>query len=762
MPSPATGRGPRAALWAALLLAGGLPLPLEGQRDDTRVEAPRDRVDLSPRFEVDYTTPALHKWYASRSLAGTYASHWYDTGANYARDRYLRYLDPFLAGEEWYDSFGEHLGRGWLVYSWEQVQPSREGSDILWPRFPGAFQGLAIASDRRGGETYRLMVGSVLDVQLTPLTLRKPGFEGVRLDYARDRLESTLLLSRPSQPTGPRRNVTHLMGGRLGYVPFAAGSLGLTYVNLHNSNTEPEFRAGNPLAGVLTSNQNRTPDRLWVQVRDDSPADGVGGARVFRHDIVFTDTNGVRISGRDLGLLPVIEGGRLREGALVVDGSERLLLEYDLRGLFELGLDPKAVTAAAVELAVANDYRIELATNLQTDGLRNPETVFLPYARAAGNVRDESNGRVLLLDYGLPTANELIGFDWDLVDWGGLSVQGETVLNRQHRRYPNPRRSRHHEMVRTAWAAYGIAAYNLYPWGLFLEAFSMDDSLQHQALADPGQRPDPVRGAGPHALRAGRRRRRPRRRSRSGPGCGSPVRGASPSPGSTSTATSSTTTTRTTTRRPGGGLLARPGQPFAVSRNYNRNLVPDYEEPFLRFRSDRPEFLFGVDMNHNGTADPFENDLHADYPYRRDHRGFNLHGKLFVTPDARLVAGRQRMRLISGDGRTESWYAMLAWTGRLGRSRLRLFDFGASVRDDIPDHLQTWVQPSGSTGRMEDDRDLLPSRDTWRNTFYADLDQRPGRGCASSTASSGRPSGSAGTRRRCAWRRGGRGRVSWA
>ena len=726
MPSLATGRGPRAALWAALLLAGGLPLPLEGQRYDTRVEAPRDRVDLSPRFEVDYTTPALHKWYASRSLAGTYASHWYDTGANYARDRYLRYLDPFLAGEEWYDSFGEHLGRGWLVYSWEQVQPSREGSDILWPQFPGAFQGLAIASDRRGGETYRLMVGSVLDVQLTPLTLRKPGFEGVRLDYARDRLESTLLLSRPSQPTGPRRNVTHLMGGRLGYAPFAAGSLGLTYVNLHNSNTEPEFRAGNPLAGVLTSNQNRTPDRLWVQVRDDSPADGVGGARVFRHDIVFTDTNGVRISGRDLGLLPVIEGGRLREGALVVDGSERLLLEYDLRGLSELGLDPRAVTAAAVELAVANDYRIELATNLQTDGLRNPETVFLPYARAEGNVRDESNGRVLLLDYGLPTANELIGFDWDLVDWHGLSVQGETVLNRQHRRYPNPRLSRHHEMVRTAWAAYGIAAWNLYPWGLFLETFSMDDAystshwltlgnglIQYKApvpmlyeLVDDDDDHDAV----PEWSRPWQ--------------TGS---GGIAFPGVDFNRDFIYDYNQNNTRRP-GGAFARPGEPVAVSLNYNRNLVPDYEEPFLRFRSDRPEFLFGVDMNHNGTADPFENDLHADYPYRRDHRGFNLHGKLFVTPDARLVAGRQRMRLISGDGRTESWYAMLAWTGRLGRSRLRLFDFGASVRDDIPDHLQTWVQPSGSTGRMEDDRDLLPSRDTWRNTFYADLDQRPGRG----------------------------------
>ena len=712
----------RPARWtaAALLLSGACPPPAAAQ-------GPGAPADLSPRFETAYTTPALYKWYSSRTLPATYGRHWYETGANYARDRYLRYLEPALAGQEWYDTFGQHLGRGWLVYTWEQMQPAREGSDITWTQFSHAFEGLVIASDRRGGETYRLMAGHQLNAQLTPLTFRKPGFSGVRLDYARDRLESTLLLSRPSRPaSGPRANVTHLLGSRLQYTPLDAGSLGLTYVNLRNSTTREEFRAGNPLGGVLTTNQNRVPAKLWVQVRDDSPADGAGGARVFRHDIVLTDTSGVRYSGRDLGLEPEIAGGRLSDGALVVDGSERLLLQYDLQALSGLGLDRAALTEAAVELAVANDYRIELASDLQTDGERNPETVFLTYARAAGNVRDESNGRVLRLDYGLPTANELVGFDWDLVDWHGLSVQGETVLNRQHRRYPNPRRSRHHEMTRSAWAAYGIAAWNRYPWGLLLESFSMDDAystrywlthgnglIQYEApvpmvyeLVDDDDDHDAV----PEWPRVWQR-----------------SSGGIAFPGVDFNRDFIYDYNQNNDPRPGPGF-SRPGEPAAVSLNRNRNLIPDYEEPFLRFRSDRPEFLFGVDMNHNGTADPFENDLVADYPYRRDHRGFNLHAKLFVTPEARLVAGRQRMALISGDGRTEAWYAMLAWTGRLGASRLRVFDFGASVRDDIPDDLQKWVQPNGSVGRMVDAPDLLPSQDTWRNTLYADLDQRFGKG----------------------------------
>ena len=44
------------------------------------------------------------------------------------------------------------------------------------------------------------------------------------------------------------------------------------------------------------------------------------------------------------------------------------------------------------------------------------------------------------------------------------------------------------------------------------------------------------------------------------------------------------------------------------------NIIPDYEEPFLRFGVDRPEFLFGVDMNNNFWVDQYENDEEPDYP----------------------------------------------------------------------------------------------------------------------------------------------------
>ena len=63
------------------------------------------------------------------------------------------------------------------------------------------------------------------------------------------------------------------------------------------------------------------------------------------------------------------------------------------------------------------------------------------------------------------------------------------------------------------------------------------------------------------------------------------------------------------------------------------NVTPDYEEPFLRYGSDRPEFLFGVDMNNNFWVDQYENDELPDYPYRKDHRGYNIYGGADITPE---------------------------------------------------------------------------------------------------------------------------------
>ena len=657
-----------------------------------------------PHLKLEYVTPRMHRWYAPRHLAESYTRPWYDAGTSYARERYRDYLELWLEGEVWYDTFGHRIGRGWLVYTWQQEQAKRQGSLIRKGAYETSFDRLVIAADESRGTSVRLMVGNEILTSFTPLTFNKTAFNGLRLDWANEYLVGSLLLSRPSQPdNGPRTDTTHLLGGHAEFKAGDAALLGVTYINAHNAQSQVKITYGNPLYGTLTTGQNKPLSKLWVRLRDDSPADEVSGTSLFRYDIVLEDTSGTQVRGREIGFLPRIEGGRTRAGALVADGSETILLEYDLAALDHQGLRSATLRRAAVELVVADDYRVEMASNLQTDGERfDPQIVFLPFARSLGNVQDNSNSQVLRLDYGLPTANELLGINWDLVEWHGLSFQGEAVVNRQHGMYPSPDPKNLHHFVKSAHAAYAEVAYKRYPYDLAGELFSLADGystnywlvqgngdIHYQApvpqLYEFVDDDDDYNGI---------------------PEWQRPFQSGSP--------------------------RAFPGydenRDFVYDYNQNRNLIPDYEEPFLRFRSDRPQYLFGLDLNHNGTIDRFENDLLPDYPYKRDHRGFNVYARGHLGPDASLALGHQRMRLISGDGRTHAVYALAAvyWNFRGGR--VRLFDFAARVRDDIPDDLEQWVQPVGALGRMQTVVDRLPGNNAWRNTLYADWEQAFGWG----------------------------------
>ena len=666
----------------------------------------------SPRFGLDFAVPELHKWYGPRQLHETYARPWYATDAFYAEDGYRRYVEQLLEGSQWYDSFGTSLGRGWLVYNWTQTQPSAQGS-VLRKRpiglgrrdaYAGFFNRLVIASDGDSRGSYRLMIGDEIYTNFTPLTFYKPRFNGMRLDYAADTYRTSLILSRPSEPNRDMRtDVTHVMGGHAEWDAGPDLRLGLTYVSAHNANTKGDFTSGNPMHGILTSRQNQALKHLWVSIRDDSPADGRDGAVVFSHDLVMIDTSGREIRASEIGLLPFIEGGRAKGSSLVADGSEQIVLHYDLRDFGVDNLRSVDLRRTTVELSLANDYRVELASDLQTDGeVRNPEPVFLTFARAEGNVGDGSNSALLQIDYALPTANELVGFDWNLVDWKGVSMQGEFVVNRRQGLYPSPNISRGYQAVEAATAAYGTLLYRRFPWALYAEAFSLDDAYSTSYWLTEANGIIRYKDRVPQLYEL--------------------------------VDDDDDSDAMAEWERPFQSWQATvfPGYDengdFIYDHNQNRNLQPDYDEPFLRFRSDRPEFLFGFDMNHNGTIDRFEDDDLPDYPYLRDQRGFNTYLRGNAGPSMTLLLGRQKLRLLAGDGRTQSWYFMWAWTREAPSGRLRVFEHGALVEDDIADPVNQWVQPLGAVGRMRRIEDSLPGRDTWKNTVYADYAHQLGRG----------------------------------
>ncbi len=676
------------------------------------------------RFEIDYLSPAVHHWYGQRHLPETYMKPWYAGHTNYAAEPYGRYVNHLLEGSDFYDTFGSYLGRGWRVYNWDQEQPLPRGSRIdKGSTYRSWFDRLVIAGDRREGGNYRLMVGDEIYTFFTPLTFYKPRFNGVRLDYGNDRMLATLVASRPSAPQGEdRTDVTHLFGGHAEFSLGTRTTLGLTYINAHNVQTEREFNQGNPLRGTLSTQQNRALQKLWVRLRDDSPGKGEAPAILADFDIVLRDREGRELRGKEVGLLPKITGGGSDGGRFVASGNDDILLEYDLRRFQFEYLDdagiPRTTTSAEItratfELSVANDYRVEVASNLQTDGERfSPEIIFQPVRRAGGNVQDNSNTGFIRVDYGLPTANELIGTDLHITDWHGLSANGELVFNRRFFQYPNLLENSHFEHSIDATAAYAQAAWDLQPFALYAEGFSIaDEYTTNYWLVDKEGR----------------------------------IRYKDPVPQLYEFVDDDDDYDATPEwQRPdleirGGNIVQRrlwndqawPGYDengdFVNDFNQNRNNFPDYEEAFLRYRADRPQFLFGLDMNYNGTIDRFENDRLADYPYKGDHQGYNTHLSANAGPAIKLTAGRQQMQLISGDGHTRSHYGMLTLRHLFsGGSAFRFFAHGALVEDDISDDLWLWFQPIGSPDRMREVRDPLAFKNTWKSTLYADWDLRLG------------------------------------
>jgi hypothetical protein len=84
-----------------------------------------------------------------------------------------------------------------------------------------------------------------------------------------------------------------------------------------------------------------------------------------------------------------------------------ILVRYDFNDVSYTGPSATDIEMVEVELVVANDYLIEMSSNRQLDA--NGRQAFLPAFEAKGNVKDGSNQRVLTVDYGMPTANQIAG-----------------------------------------------------------------------------------------------------------------------------------------------------------------------------------------------------------------------------------------------------------------------------------------------------------------------------------------------------------------
>ena len=642
--------------------------------------------------------PVVRKWYVPQEL---YAEYGWDARSysNYATQLYQRYVSTSLEGDYFYDIYGNYLMRGWLIYDWRQENPQPFGSTLRKSgRFSSWFSNLLIASDHKGQYHYAITVGNQIRSSLTPMTFSKPLFDGLQWDFMSDKYSGTILMSRISEPGISGANLsqqtdnTNLIGGRIEIQVGDFVKVGGTFVNAHQAYTQMESFGGNMLKGALTGPQNFSNiGRIRIRISDDSPDDGDGGGALFASDIVIYDREGTQTRGSEIGFRPSIEGGFQRNGYLAADGTEQIVINYNFADRSYAGPDVSDIERATIELVIANDYLVEVSSDRQG--------VFLLIAQASGNVKDNSNQRVVSFDYGIPTANQIAGFTFEVDDLSGFRSYLEVNVNHQFRQYPNPNLVRHSISNSKASAWLFNLSRTDFPYFTFFELFSVDPNYAtHIYTVD---RNNGMVDFDNRFLRYefvddnDDQDRLPDWRRRGWES---------------------------------GDREIFPGwdenNDFISDFNQNDNedspnLIPDYEEPFLRFYTDRPEFLYGIDMNHNGTVDRFENDELADLPYPRDLRGFNLNGGFHVGSNTRVTIGRLRTDKFTSDQHNNADYITLV-SNLIDRNKVsvRLFQDLRKVEDTIPNDLFQWIQAANTRGAVRLVSDLVPAPDTWINTSW--------------------------------------------
>ena len=690
----------------------------------------------------DALDPALKKWYVPQELYKLYGWQQWQY-SNYARTQYQRYVGTDREGDPFYDLYGNYLTRGWLLYDWNQNQPGQFGSSLYKdPRFASWFNNVLVSSDSRGQFHYAITAGTQIRTALTPLTFSKPNFNGIQMDFASDKYRGTMLFSRISfsvAGTTPRNvpatvtNGTNLMGGRVVAEVGDFVEVGATLVNAHNSQTFEDAFERNPLKGTLGANQGAVPVRgLALVLSDDSPEDGVAGAALFSHRIVVTTEDpatGRREEIRQREMVtdparwPVVSGGFHHEGYQSADGEEKIVISYDFNDISYTGPRPNTITKVTFELVVANDYRIEVWSDRQT-GLRPVPNLPLSgediddlapalfeLARAEGNVSDNSNQTRLVFEYGLPTANMVYGFTVDVKEVMGFDAYAELAINRSYNQFPNPALAQSDRALSSHSREARALIVNLskvaYPFFAFGEAFNLDPDYSTTAYLVDGEGDVLYDHPTRHLYEFvddndDQDRHSDWARYEQGAGDANVVPGWDEN------------------------------NDFVSDFNQNdsailSNRIPDYEEPFFRYHSDRPEFLFGIDLNNNHWIDRFENDDLADYPYKRDQRGYNVYGGVFVTPYIKASLGRMRVDALSSDRKNHTTYGLVTFTHDNPRfGRVRVFDMLKRTRDTIPDDRREMTPYLGlATGNLARIEDLLPARDTWVNSTYLELSLRP-------------------------------------
>jgi len=345
---------------------------------------------------------------------------------------------------------------------------------------------------------------------------------------------------------------------------------------------------------------------------------------------------------------------------LQVNGNQYVAYIFDLGGITD------RVDRVQVELTVSGDYRVQVSQiyTKKTEGGHDAKGELMTHynaqywrtmAQADGNIKDGSNLRTILIDFGYEVGNSIYGMDFQF-NYLGLRINGEYVRNDHFYMFcdgvpgtgmpPNPpmdvtRRTGHRSLqtdnayymtLQKDWRMFGIAG-ELFKMGKFYRPYinyfvpsdiagngvnCRNDTLRLTMLEDnddDDQYPDT--------------QYRSRAMGRAIASLTDPD-GVFP-----------------------GNDLDHDGYP---DNEKNDNNTPDYNEPFLMFDVDPDEFVFGDDFNNNIIPDHREDDMKYDTPYDLDRKGHHFYLRYSPITSLNLFAGSFRTRGVGLDNRTDNDY----------------------------------------------------------------------------------------------------------
>ena len=101
-------------------------------------------------------------------------------------------------------------------------------------------------------------------------------------------------------------------------------------------------------------------------------------------------------------------------------------------------MDPLNEVYKGQEMPLQRDVDVISIPFGKTITLAEDSTVVVMQAK--GNIKDGSNKREVVFDYGFPTANQIYGFTLEVNELKGFSLYTEFNVNHRFKQYPNRRR----------------------------------------------------------------------------------------------------------------------------------------------------------------------------------------------------------------------------------------------------------------------------------------------------------------------------------